>query len=412
MKKLIFLLTGLFTQILPQSGWIEIYNLPILRNFKSVRFVDSTTGWIAGEFGSIIATTNGGAGWAIQTSGTLKHLNCVYFTDHLFGWAVGDSGIVLQTSDGGANWVESSFITKQKLRTVFFVDINNGWIAGDSGVVFKTTNNGLNWINCSIGTLYAINSIFFNDLNNGWLVNITTIWRTTNSGLDWISNASITGLNSIYFSNLNTGWAVGARYISGLDIGIIYKTSNGGQSWLLQKYQPTDYYYSVYAHDSNKAWVAINGGILKTTDGGVNWLLKRLSFNNLFYNIYSVCFSDLLHGWAVGGGGAVFKTTDGGIVFIEDETPLIEPTSFRLDQNYPNPFNPTTTINYQIKEDGLVTLKLYDILGSEVRTLVNEDKTKGRYAHNFNGSDLASGIYIYVLKAGDVLLKQKMVLAK
>lgn len=76
-------------------------------------------------------------------------------------------------------------------------------------------------------------------------------------------------------------------------------------------------------------------------------------------------------------------------------------SEYALEQNYPNPFNPTTTINYQIKEDGLVTLKLYDILGEEIITLVNEAKTTGRYTYSFNGSDLPSGVYIYQLIVND-----------
>jgi hypothetical protein len=85
---------------------------------------------------------------------------------------------------------------------------------------------------------------------------------------------------------------------------------------------------------------------------------------------------------------------------------------YALDQNYPNPFNPATTINYQIKEDGLVTLKIYDILGSEVKTLVNEEKTQGRYSHNFNASDLASGVYIYQLRINDFVSSKKLMLLK
>ncbi len=71
---------------------------------------------------------------------------------------------------------------------------------------------------------------------------------------------------------------------------------------------------------------------------------------------------------------------------------------FAVDQNYPNPFNPTTTINYQLPNDGFVTLKVYDILGRLVKTLVDGNKSEGRYSVQFNGSNLASGVYIYQLK--------------
>jgi len=83
-------------------------------------------------------------------------------------------------------------------------------------------------------------------------------------------------------------------------------------------------------------------------------------------------------------------------------------TSYDISQNYPNPFNPSTTIRYQIPQDGMVTLKVYDILGREVKTLVNEVKTKGRYEVNFDASNLASGLYIYEIKSGSYKASKKM----
>ena len=87
-------------------------------------------------------------------------------------------------------------------------------------------------------------------------------------------------------------------------------------------------------------------------------------------------------------------------------------TEYALEQNYPNPFNPSTTIRYQIPNDGLVTLKVYDILGSEVATLVNEQKTTGRYEVNFDASRFASGVYIYKLTSGSYVSSKKMLLVK
>ncbi len=85
---------------------------------------------------------------------------------------------------------------------------------------------------------------------------------------------------------------------------------------------------------------------------------------------------------------------------------------YALEQNYPNPFNPSTTIRYQIPQDGIVTLKIYDILGSEVATLVNEQKAAGKYEVNFNASSLASGVYIYKIQAGSFTNSKKMLLIK
>ncbi|MCC6256038.1 MAG: T9SS type A sorting domain-containing protein, partial [Ignavibacteriaceae bacterium] len=79
---------------------------------------------------------------------------------------------------------------------------------------------------------------------------------------------------------------------------------------------------------------------------------------------------------------------------------------------FPNPFNPSTTIRYQIPQDGIVTLKIYDILGSEVATLVNEQKAAGKYEINFNASNFASGVYIYKIQAGSFNSSKKLMLLK
>ena len=91
---------------------------------------------------------------------------------------------------------------------------------------------------------------------------------------------------------------------------------------------------------------------------------------------------------------------------------LTAPDKFSLEQNFPNPFNPATTINYQLPKSGYVTLKVYNILGREVATLVNEQKTQGRYSVNFNASRLASGVYFYRIKAGDFIQTEKMILLR
>ncbi|MDI6780464.1 MAG: T9SS type A sorting domain-containing protein [Bacteroidota bacterium] len=88
------------------------------------------------------------------------------------------------------------------------------------------------------------------------------------------------------------------------------------------------------------------------------------------------------------------------------------PTDFTLEQNYPNPFNPTTKIEYSISKDVLVSLKVYNILGQEVASLVNQKQTPGNYVVNFDASKLSSGVYIYTLKAGTFTTSKKMILMK
>ena len=99
------------------------------------------------------------------------------------------------------------------------------------------------------------------------------------------------------------------------------------------------------------------------------------------------------------------------------EESIKKPELFTLEQNYPNPFNPITTINFQIPNSSFVTVKIYDILGKEINTLVNGEKFKGEYSITWNGkdflgNDVPSGIYFYSIQAGEFAQIKKMVLLK
>ena len=131
----------------------------------------------------------------------------------------------------------------------------------------------------------------------------------------------------------------------------------------------------------------------------------------------------------IGGGKYLVKGTSDYLSKLNDilqskfginskEGKQIIPTEYSLYQNYPNPFNPTTTIKFDIPDVGTglalsnVTLKIYDILGKEVATLINEQRSAGSYEHQFDASNLASGVYIYKLQAGDFVSSKKMILLK
>ena len=96
----------------------------------------------------------------------------------------------------------------------------------------------------------------------------------------------------------------------------------------------------------------------------------------------------------------------------EVEVTVTVPEKYELSQNYPNPFNPSTKINYQIAQNNFISLKVYDVLGNEVTTLVNENKTAGYYEINFDASSLSSGVYLYKLQAGSFVETKKMILLK
>jgi hypothetical protein len=88
------------------------------------------------------------------------------------------------------------------------------------------------------------------------------------------------------------------------------------------------------------------------------------------------------------------------------------PSEFRLGQNYPNPFNPATTLDFDLPSDEFVSLKIFDVLGREVQTLVSESKKAGSYNVAFDASKLASGVYVYKLQAGSFVATKKMLLAR
>ena len=107
------------------------------------------------------------------------------------------------------------------------------------------------------------------------------------------------------------------------------------------------------------------------------------------------------------------KDFDGTFAYSQEvEVDIDLPLDYSLDQNYPNPFNPTTTIRYAIPEDNFVSIKLYDVLGNEVITLVNEQKQAGRYEMLFNASNIASGVYYYQINSGSFTQTRKLMLMK
>ncbi len=150
--------------------------------------------------------------------------------------------------------------------------------------------------------------------------------------------------------------------------------------------------------------------VFAQTDDPSTWyrLLSGIGLVENYYKIGDEYYKEELAAAKIGttiyGDATLFVGVD------ESETTL--PTEYQLSQNYPNPFNPSTTINFSIKEAGLVTLKVYDVLGREVATLVNEELNSGSHNKSFNASGLSSGIYFYSLKAGKFSETKKLLLLK
>lgn len=153
----------------------------------------------------------------------------------------------------------------------------------------------------------------------------------------------------------------------------------------------------------------MGGTILRTTDGGTTWINQSPQTQTWW--LYDVFFTDSMIGTAVGVDGTILRTTTGGTVWVNDEKTEI-PQHYLLHQNYPKPFNPVTTIAYQIPKSGFVQLKVYDLIGRIMATLVNEEKSAGNYQVEFNATNLPSGVYIYSLRVNEFVQNNKMILMK
>ena len=415
MKSFILFIFLIVFNIIGFSQWAEQNPRVSSVIFNSITFSNQTNGIIVGSKGIILHTSNAGENWDSIYSPTSLDLEKVFFIDDLNGWVVGDSGLVLKTTNGGSDWIELSNNINEKLYSVYFESPLLGWAVGKN-IIYVTSDGGLNWQEKKRDTSWYYD-LYFSDSNNGWAVGDSSaygvILRTSDGGDSWtkIYETYFGYLSSIKFTSQNIGYAAGEN-------SIVAKTSDGGLNWsdIIVISQGNYDWQEVYFVDDNIGWlVDLFGAVVKTTDGGVTWneQIPRFIIPSYYYSVY---FIDSLKGWVVGSGedpnlyGRIIRTTNGGVTSVEDENVVVR--NFALFQNYPNPFNPSTKISYSIKEEGFVTLKVYDVLGKEVASLVNENKPEGNYESEFNASTLPSGVYIYTLQVNGFTSSKKMLLMK
>jgi hypothetical protein len=293
----------------------------------------------------------------------------------------------------------------------------------------------------------------------------TSIYKSVNSGSSWTGPygsfgggkvlsiaASSTGTDTVYAGILPVGSSIAGVYRS-LNAGLAWTNISGG---VVPNRYPTRMHVNQF--NSKEVYVTFGGfgtaHVLKSTNAGNNWIditsnlpdvpTHSVAVDPLYpQNIY--VGNDLGVYVSVNGGTSwsefrvgmpyaiVFDltivnssrklraTTHGNGIFERKlyQNPLgitgngnETPKEYKLEQNYPNPFNPSTKINYSVPKAGLVILKIYDMLGKEVSTLVNESKNAGSYTIVFNGSNLSSGIYFYRLSSGKFTDTKKLILVK
>jgi photosystem II stability/assembly factor-like uncharacterized protein len=392
----------------------------------AVRFTDPTTAIAVGYQGGIYKTSDGGVSWEVQPSGIPNNLRGVDFLDRTTGIAVGDYGAVLRTSDGGATWTDLSIQTPTGSSMMFsgvaFGSPTVGLIVGrlDSlegtstlthSLVLRTIDAGRNWVRVLLpapndrdlrGVSFGSSSVATVVGANGLIL------RSTDGGATWSTQGGVPAptvrLNAVSFAGPDVGFVAG-------DAGTILRTVDGGATWTSQVTGSTRNLTGVWTLNGvNAIAVGATGTVFVSNDIGATWLpVATVTAQDL----YAVHFSDVDRGMIVGNKGVVLATPQASIptAIAWSDHPSV-PTDAALAQNYPNPFNGMTTVEFRIAKYEIVSLKVYDILGREVATLIDEMKGPGTCRLQWDSRNLPSGVYLCRLRAGDFQAVKKMVLLK
>ena len=410
-------------------------------------FLDEFNGWAVldaadGITGNIYRTIDGGENWSFSATAAGNIIRSIFFKDQNIGWTTGSDGIYKST-DGGITWIQKSFVSSS---SIFFLDENSGWAVGESGIL-KSVDGGETWI---VKSGITASYVRFYDVNIGMCVVDSGVLLSTDGGETWISKNG-PNLQSINFISSTEVWGYTSE-------GTVYKTTNAGDTW-----NPLNTGLgngqNAYFVNENTGWVGIDFSIFKysvetvpvelvsfTADNiddevVLKWQTATETNNQGFeiqrmksdvrnqnsdwekigyikgfgttseFKSYSFIDSKI----STGAYSYRLKQIDFDGTFSYSSVIEIEvsgPKDLLLEQNYPNPFNPTTKIRYQIPQESKVVIKIYDILGAEVMTLLNDLKEPGTYEVEFNAQNLSSGTYFYRLAAGEFIEMKKMVLMK
>lgn len=427
MRIIILILFSFSIITFAQEGWIERTPSGSLPGLYGVYAIDKDNIWVVGEQGTILHSKDAGSNWINSPIVTRDNLIRTEFINPDTGWVIvgssSDSSI-FRTTNGGSSWqfqplwsvAPNEYLT---LDIDFVAGAEGepmwGYVTGGLGQVWRTVNYGDNWENirgdCGNGNFW---SSCFCDKNTGWFVgtssttNPCTILNMTDGGSAWLEQANPTDqpLREVSFADPQRGVAVGL-------VGTILYTADGGQNW---ESRPNNGYrwQSVFLTESGKAWaVGDKGRIAFSNDWGYTWVPQE---SGVDAELWEVFFINDNEGWIVGGGigkpGVILHTTNGGITSSSDPDHDILPDQFVLSQNRPNPFNPFTTIEFTLPRPEYTILKIYNILGAEVATLVSDQMTAGQHRYTFDGTNVASGVYYYRVTAGEFTDVKKMILLR
>ncbi len=390
-------------------------------------------------------TTNGGSNWSVASAliPSGSGVEAIYARDAQTAWIAvfnptngADRGIY-NTTDGGVSWNKqgSAFTGGGHPLIIYFYNKSDTGICvgaprNNRFEVYTTIDGGTNWTLVQTTNMPAADP---GDLfptggtgsGNTFLFGtfLRKVYRSTDRGTTWTKinyNAapSGAGIGIQLKDDLN---GIAATYF-GDHINRVAKTSDGGQTWSSQPLPPshpsfyfisyvpgTSAMYFVTSHN-NYSWndEVTTPGSMFTQDSGKTWSQIDSKPHG------AASFSDDGWGWSGGIGDTIYRISRDALpVGVREFTVNAElPENFSLEQNYPNPFNPSTKIKYSIPTSEFVTLKVYDVLGNEVATLLNEDKPAGSYSVEINAANLSSGIYFYRMQTKNSIETKKMILLR
>jgi photosystem II stability/assembly factor-like uncharacterized protein len=428
MYKIIFLICFFFvfnSLGFTQNFWEKI-DSPTSTLLNSLSFIDSINGWVSGDSGLIIHTTDGGKNWETQYTNDSLNIVNIFFLDEHYGWASGFSTyyepygtFLLKTTNGGVDW-SSEFLRLGEVivHSFYFLDSLTGFAVGGPQVFHRTTDGGSTWEpvlldSAVVSGIPPITVKFFTPQYGyacGGVRDIVgVVWRTTDGGLSWttvVSNLTTEPLYDIHmFDSLNIIVVGGDPEFGSTQV----VSTDGGNTWEYRSLGIFYYPVSVGFRTNSEGWVPMGeqSFFLYTSDSGENWSTVTTPNSS---RVARVCFPDSIHGYGIGPYGTIVKYIYPEITnLIVHEYAL---SDFYLEQNYPNPFNPSTKINYTIPKDGFVKLAVYNLLGEEVALLVNGIQRADKYEVNFDATGLSSGIYIYKIESANFTASRKLVLMK
>jgi photosystem II stability/assembly factor-like uncharacterized protein len=276
----------------------------------SVFFVDESKGWAVGGKGALLSTSDGGERWELRKRPTEDAMHDVFFTDARTGWIVCERSIfapmakeesvsyLLKTTDGGETWarvdVTSGEDVDVKLAGLRFADAAHGWVYGEEGALYATTDGGETWARQRVPTRHLLLGASFVDARTGWLSGGgLTLLTTTDGGASWRAG-------TVYAPADSSTSEAPARSRKGVE-------ASAARPQVPTTSQRLN---AVSFADAFTGWaVGAGGAIFSTSDGGRSW---RPQASGVESDLSDVKFLDRAEGWAVGGEGTVLHTTDGG----------------------------------------------------------------------------------------------------